>query len=305
MLRTLKELDPREAERVLADAVQSLLPQPHSVALQKVDPPVNRLLQELSEQIGVQLNDVSPSSRARLLEELVHHLSAPILTGPRRLRAKRRLGERGDLRPDQYQVRFQPDFAVCEARGIRRRHVENAIHQPDAIEHLPSVIPEEEKGISFFVKSVTESATSFLLLVQALRDGDALDVLTALRIYSSDVDLTSAATPLEVYQRFMERYGIEFTIGALGPAKYRLNEFIHYVGGGLPPEIETIDQSNRTLEGRVLWRLSRVMGTAYVVTAYVINAQPYLDDLKRHGVLVSPEYFEIAKRFDHSSGHTL
>ena len=117
MLNTLKDLKPDEAVQVIAGATQSFLPDP-GIADPPDENPIfqalhSSVLTEVRERLGISEAEESPETRTKLLECLTDEMTALILDDADIPAIKERLGQRGDLRPDQYTIKFEKDFHLC------------------------------------------------------------------------------------------------------------------------------------------------------------------------------------------------
>lgn len=303
MIRELKKYRPEEANRLLADVAQMLLPHPRGVAGAEVGDAHRRVLSLLAEKAGVQVGDTSQDATTRIFRELNREMAEAVLGPESRKAARERVGASGDLRPDLYEVKFRPEFALEETRGIRRRYVEDAIRAPSAIQHLPSAMIDDPVGTTLVLQHVSHtSAGDSILLVHALREGARLTIMKAWRVYLDDLASAAFSSPLELFFHFVNRYGVSFTLGPIGPTKMVLNQVVETPGSSRSPAILPIDDAPRGVEGISVVRSSRIVGVLYAVAVYSINCLKYFNDLKRHNDPISERYLEIEYRARTSLG---
>jgi hypothetical protein len=292
MLNTLKNLSIDDEERVLAALIQWFLPQPRDEEPETLPSDLKALqhsaLAEIQANLSIDPADQSAMTKAKILEFLAKEMSGPVVRGTRGEQAKRRLGQRGDLRPDFYKIEFGDSFHEAEKRGIRKSHVEDALRHPDEVQHLlPERIQKEGfPAVSLYAKNHGEqrSADQFTLLVQTTREGYTQRVDSTWRVYHSDVNLSQAHEPLDLLRAFVEVYGLYCRVGNSAPAKFFLYEAFPLTPGQRPTEILKIDVPQGVFfETSSLIRVSS-LGVIEVAIAYVIDMVRYMNDLRKHGV---------------------
>jgi len=296
MLSALQSYDPPEAERILAGLTQRFLPDPG------IDPPpaldieqvkvYEQVMGEIRQRLHLPATDESREAKTKVLQYLNTAMTELILRSANIPTIKARLGQRGDLRPDSYKVKFGDSFDNgAGKRGIRRAHVESALRAPDAVEHLlRELLPDAMyPAFSLYLKHQGETGVhAFSLLVMTQREGDTQSVETAWRVYHADVDLSQARSPLEVLRAFTEVYGMEFQVGDSPFAKFFLYSTVPwddktdttFIGGRGPME-------NRIFEQHVIVRVDKSSRLIVVSLAYAIDIGRYTNDLRRHGVHTS------------------
>ncbi|MEK8207015.1 hypothetical protein NST41_15580 [Paenibacillus sp. FSL L8-0696] len=106
--------------------------------------------------------------------------------------------------------------------GIRRNHAEKAISKSDAVE----VFEVDGLRVIFYTKWIETESDKYLLLVQANEDGKNISVNFAIKLYPELLDINlHGASPLEIFENFIEHYGAEFSIGNF-TGKYVLDKKI-------------------------------------------------------------------------------
>jgi hypothetical protein len=314
MLDTLRNLDDHDALMLLSSTVHSLLPDPGvgSRITDVLNAPAQsreQLLHELRHKLKLTDDDQSPVAQAKIFDTLSSEISKYALKNADLRQIRARLGNRGDLDPLSYEVEIPRLTEVgLSLRGIRASHIEEAIHMPDAVQHVNS--NRHEFLVSLFCKNVgIGSADAFTLLVVGLRKGYTLRVCDALRIYHSDVGLRGGDA-VGVLRAFLRTYGVTVQVGHLS-GLLLLDEVFPFSGGGaelrqtmrigekafgeLPSVTESFSASDRGHFCRdtefgsiVLSRHNPLLSVVEVAIAYAYNARKYREDLRRHGVPVPP-----------------
>lgn len=217
MLDTLRNLDDHDALILLSSTAHSLLPDP-GVGSRITDvlnaPATSReqLLHELRQKLNLREDDQSPRAQAEIFNKLSSEISRYALKNADVRQIKARLGARGDLNPSSYEIDIPSVLRdIAAARGIRPNHIEDALHAPDAVQHLSS--KRHSFLVSLFLKRVGSGRNAFTLFVLALRDGYTLRVRDALRVYHADVDMKRANEPVAVLRSFLNTYGLLIEIG--------------------------------------------------------------------------------------------
>src|SRR5262245_12536609 len=240
-LSVLKDQAPEEAAAVLAGVARSFLPDPGIESPPPLDAAQIRVreqvLNEVRNHLKLSAYDQSRQAQTKILDFLNKTMVDLILPPAKIPTVRARLGQRGDLRPELYQIKFGASFQDEEKRGIRRSHVVRAMQEPDAVEHLAPDWSSESPypAFSLYLKHQGEAGPNrFILLVQAVRKDDVQLVGPAWRVYLKEVDLSGADSPLDVLGAFVEVYGLKLSIGQSEPRKFFL-----YVSIPLEEENET------------------------------------------------------------------
>ncbi|HEV7858387.1 MAG TPA: hypothetical protein VGO91_07130 [Pyrinomonadaceae bacterium] len=277
----------------MANLTLGILPRPdipESMA-ESIDPRLGeKILNELRVHLRLKRNDNSPRALGKLYGALSEEMAKLALKGVDLNVVKARLGQQGSLSPSQYVIKFTVTFVrFGEKCGISRQQVESALRKPDAVEHLR---PEHfgfdlEKATSLFLKTqTTTSAPSGLyhLLILTDRHGYTLDVLNAWRVYPSDVDLSTATTPLDVFRAFVETFGTTFRIGDK-EKKLFMYEKLPIQTDEEMVKINTLQGVERLIQGQVVGQFNNEMFE--VVISYQIDYANYTESLRKHGLKVT------------------
>ena len=297
---------------LLSGTAQSLLPDPGvgtSVTALLNGPPQSKeaLLHELRHKLKLKEDDQSSYAKAEIFNALSSEITKYALKSADISAIKARLGARGDLPPDAYEIEIPPSVqANLVERCIRPNHIKDALRQPDAVQHLA----HERFGysVSLFLKHISYGEDALTLLVVAQRHGYKLYVGDALRIYRSEVE-TTLDEPLSVLRAFLKTYGLFTQIGNSLPAHLFLYEAVPFTGNlksatdairveGRPlskfkMSVE-VDKQRRTsvipesehIRGSGLARIDHRLSVVEVGIAYNFDGRRYNEDLRRHGVPV-------------------
>ena len=296
MLKSLQSLDYTVASRILSEVVQKLLPHPETQSTIESESGHSTLhslvLSEARERVNVNPEDDSKDAKTKLFAFLSNEISKLVLTTRERNEAIARLGERGDLNLELYKIVFTKEFDLQSHYGVRRNHVISTIRHPDSFEHL---LPERfdlegVKNISLFTSfhSLDHSDNNFILLVEAIRDRDQINVFSAWRIYPSDMDIRDTRSPLDILKAFVNAYGVEFTVGGdLHLHKFLLYEALPIKTGTAAHPLMIIPVHPDTrLHGNFFFRISP-LNVIEISMAYCINLSKYALDLRKHGVRIN------------------
>lgn len=226
--------------------------------------------------------------RSRAVELLVDVLKRSSLQDTRGKAAKEGLGEAGLLPTSQYSIRFNDLFTAFEALGERRSHVEQVMRAPHSVEHLSRNDETGNiEGNSLFARSIVPTkGKEFLQLVIAHRQGSLLSFAGAWRIYSELVDWDTTKSLLHVLEKFVERYGIDFSVANSEPLR-----FVDYRVFDLPPDFRTHPStavkfltSEMNKDHDLMANISLKVGAnrrLSIALGFVIDTSRYKEDLNR------------------------
>lgn len=289
MIEALRKHDPKEVQRILATLTSELLPNPGIYVKSEiaVDPELHsQLWSEIRRRVKVDPSDSSAGGRGKLFEFLFSEMSRIALPRSELESVKAKLSFRGELRSDLYDVQFHPGFNISEVHGVRRNHVLEAIRNANDVEHLNLL--DDELLVSLFVRIHNDlpNEDRFALLVLANRIGPYLEVSVGLRIYLSDVDLSSAQRPMDVLRCLVEKYGFVLTVGQV-TGKLIVNKTTT-IEGSLDPKkfIKVHALEGAKILGEVSFRRRKLLNSYGVAIAYALDQGKYAAELRKHGVQV-------------------
>jgi hypothetical protein len=293
VLDTLSGYEPSEALGVLSSLTFQLSPEPAlegETSKGKVNFASEDVVAEIRGRVGLAPDDYSDEARDKILSFISDQISEIVLSRTDEETVLNRLGDRGVLRPNLYEIIFPSPFKRFSERGIRQEHVRQALNYPDDVEHvLPEDMPFKGDGsFSLYVKHrhSPNPIDDFSLLVVSSRKGYQQRVDDAFRVYPSDVDVGSAKFPVDLLKALAEKYGLPLDVG-----NQRGKFFFLVVIDKVPEGGETFvigaplpSDSNIPYEARFMLRETEK--TIEVSMAYALDEVAYRSDLKKHGVQV-------------------
>ena len=237
-------------------------------------------------------DDKSSQAMAKIYSYLAREIERAALEGVDISEVKRRLGERGTLAPSLFKIEFTPQFVgTSQRQGVDRADVERTLEAPDRVDHIvPTGLGmQPDKATSLYVKLFPNRSTllnTFSLLVACQRVGYVQRVGQAWRVYHSDVDLSRTMTAVDVLRAFVDKYGIEITIGE------KKGKFFWYehvpIKSHTMTDIVKFDHS-KNLDMEVNFQRGLIItDTLEIVYAFAINNTVYQADLLRHGIKAKP-----------------
>lgn len=300
MLKSLRKLDRKTSERILSDLTTALLPNPgiEGVLPQSVyDPSVyESIKEEVYQLLKIDPTDLSSANQAKVFQFLAREMRSIALADADLNSIKWRVGQRGDLRPDLYEIEFSAGFANYEALGVRRNHAIDTIRDFDDVEE---VLPDRfQGGYVLFIKTHNKmnERDRFSLLVCARRKGDSLVVMTAWRIYHSDVDVSKARSLIDFLESFAESFGFRITLGNK-QGKFILHETVEVATTTRVDQIVHIHEahpaSSDTEESIIInyvIRKSDIKRLFEFGIVFALDAKKYLTSIRSHGVEASGRF---------------
>jgi hypothetical protein len=303
VLQTLSQLPVETQKDALASATKSLLPQPRETDQQSpaLIGPLElsqQVVNEIKDRLKIPLESDSPEAKAKVLAYISKLLSS-LLRGDDPSAVKGRLGQRGDLAPRDYKIIYPADFFnFQQGLAIRRNHVEEALSNPTAVQHLSSDIrdrsPDVFPNLSFYAKMhVDHRGAPFSLLVKTFRDKAVQHVYSAWRIYHADIAMPEAYSPLGIFEAFVFKYGEELLLGGKRMGKLLFYKVLPGVSFAEMDGMTAEQPGNPLLTVQLNWTTHKTSNTTYVTFAYSINLARYCADLMLHGIDVHPDKIRL------------
>lgn len=284
MLQTLKHHSPAEAAAILASLTLSLSPEVEERVAVPLDEQLrDRLLTEIYKKLHIGSAAHSESEKARLyrlLNREMSHAAVPIAHFDE---IKQRVGQRGDLRSDLYQISIPNNVRVkAKERSTTIPEIKDVLEHPDGVEHLlPEQFGVNGDAVSLYYAEgeTVKTGEIYFLLVLTIRTGYKQTVRDVVRFYESDVPIQDK-TPLALLRAFVEKYG---TVQQVGNRKEKLvlYEVIPIVGDLTDIVRGSFDQSSKEmiLSTTVVRKSEHEIEVAL---AYTIMERQYLADLQKH-----------------------
>jgi hypothetical protein len=294
VLESLNQYQSSKALGVLSELASSLIPEPlvegEHRAAESFSFKHEDVLLEIRRHIGLAQDDYSDEARDKILAFIAEQIKQIVLGRADEGAIKNRLADKGLLRPDLYEVTFEPNFGRVLERGIRRNHVHQALNYSDDTEHieLDNATFKDQGSASFYVKHYIdeeEASRNFSLLVVTNRKGYRQMVADAVRVYPADVDIADVSRPLDFFRAFVQKYGNFVEV-----CGYREKLFL-FASIEKPKVIHDdlwikADKPNGT-DPRLCVVYASTAKTIEIVIAYAIDENRYRVDLKKRGVNLS------------------
>ncbi len=242
-------------------------------------------------QARVNLDNLDSRGRTKLLN-IANETLISLAVGnvnPRDANAK--LGTLGILSPAKYAAKATPRLLeTLSLAGLTLKDARDAIHHPDAYQHLspPSDFGEDDTGRpSLFVRQLnrSEADPADWLFVIGLRTGSAINMYTALRMFGDDVRLDrDKSSPVDLLRAFAESFGLDFKIGGTPVGKFCVYKSVSGLDSNLQvlksSEGPEIDQYSISL----FVKLNPKMDRTEIALAFVADTAAYRRSLARHKV---------------------
>ncbi len=287
MLQTLRSYSTQEAAVILAGVTRQLLPEELTEPARELTPVDadirQRILGEVYRKLRLSAEDKSEESQARVINYIGKEMSNAALATSDLQEIEDRVGQQGNLRPDAYKVTLTSAREKdLRAYFITRVQIKNTVNHADDFQHLlPGLFGPTDSDVSLFIKRYDNESDPFTILVQAQRNGATLGVNKAYKIYHSDVDLDDALSPLEVLLAFIDKYGVNITVGD-ETSKFVMYKSIPRTG---EDEINVFSFPTNLEQGTKLasgFHFKLTESTIDVAVGYMINETKYLANLKKH-----------------------
>jgi hypothetical protein len=319
-LTALKDKDPKDVARLLSVVAGSLLPNPavsDVVNETGTDPEfVKIVLSEIRARLRVREGDRSIKTQSQIYAFLSQEISKATLSDEAASNVKTRLGNRGELHPSQYEVRFPGNtLEQLETIGERKNNIIEAITRPDKVVHFkPKYLSEDrDPRITISSKFIAPRRVDdeFILLVFCIRSGYVQHVRSALRVYRTDVNLNNTENLLDVITEFTNSFGVTSRIGHK-VFKLMLNETITFDQSlsrfnPIGRYVKVVDLPKGHTFGSVFaggeTNITSPSGgtVAEVVLSFAFDLTKYMTALRRHHVDIKPDAEERLAKLRHDS----
>lgn len=245
------------------------------------------ILREIGRNLRIDPQDDSLETRARIFEVLNRELRRLALENSQIPAVRHRLGYQGYLPINEYEIRFANEFHdLCEPLGITRREALDAIKNANHVQHF---LPEEfghttRNAVSLFLKS-RNGTDPYSLVVDTFRDGAAIGVHYAVRVYHSDIDCPHAQTGVDYLEAFTRKFGFQVTVGNTA-SRFIIYKKVPIEPGVSRHQLVKIEHPPRhVFDSRVSFRRS---GDVWeFALAYAVNVVDYARSLRSHGVRIT------------------
>jgi hypothetical protein len=293
MLKTLQKRSRDERQQLVARLAASLLPNPDidDDQLAMSPEPFDAMLAEIKQELNIHPADDPSKARLRLYDYLTRLMARLVLPNDEISEVRSRVGERGALPPQFYDIRYTENFEKSAKHAVSKHQIVETLKDPDYYDHLYP--PEGGKQMSLFAKIQRPvKADPYTLLVLSERKGAIQTVYNAWPVFPPEADHKAVTSAMDILKRLVDTYGMEFTI--LGfPTKLLIGEVIHasegmligYSDGSidLGPKAFDVKGLGPGEEMRSVVVLKIEGDEVNVALAFAINMDKYYADLRRHG----------------------
>jgi hypothetical protein len=285
MLKTLSNIEPHIAQRALSEITKKFIPSPTE---HKEDPHNSlhdAILSEIIEILKIHGEPTELNNSQKIIAFLLNEMNSLVLNERKIKNARERLGERGDLALTLYEFKFGDDTSKFKSRGIEKSEILKTVKNPDRFTHLlrGQEIDEGKAPISIYVRSFRFRQENIFLLVETKRKGDVQLISTAWKIFPKDIGMDlSDDNALSILKRFVDYYGIEFSIGNSYRRKFYLYETVP-MNNNRGTNILNFNAGNIDFESSFVLRVSP-LSLIEISMAYIINTTKYYKDLRSRGM---------------------
>jgi len=214
VLQSLATMDSAQAEAVLCRAIDYFLPSPtETVAL---DPLAQRVVDEAR----------AAATEERGAERILGDLLAEYVLPPAdEEEAKARIGARGELRWDLYELSFA--FGKAQVKNsVTVAEARSALRNPQIVEHIYADhgdLPEPKRQSATLAASLVQDddAGEHWIVFPMMRDGAGLRVMGAWRIFPDLLVGLKQLTLRGLMERFAERFAVRHAL-VVGAAPRKL-----------------------------------------------------------------------------------
>jgi len=290
MLDALKSLDNKQKEGILSKMALRLMPSPNDdgQVLAQEEELYKNVLEEIRKRTRLSSGDNSNKARTKIIHYLSEELSRLIFLESDISETKSRIGQKGNLRPDQYDVEFSKSFIESFVKlGIPKRLAERTVHYPDSVEHFD---PQKEgvEGASLYLKYIPTSrqVSDYYLLVSSIRSGNVQLVDSAWVVFPSEVNINDGSSPLDVLKSFVSVYGVDFVFAG-HKARFMFYRRIPVDAWSIRAkrigDFLTIEKS----EHQYIWSMEVARfydpPSLMVTIGFCVDGNKYVSDLRNHG----------------------
>jgi hypothetical protein len=290
-LASLSNLAPEKVYAVLSEAASMEMPKIEDIG-PAYPKEVAAVFDEIRDNLKIRHNDISARAQS-LIRDALSRIIVERVTSPEAIaKALERAGQAGRLPTHAYKVEFPLDFLdQFRLLGVDRAIIEAAVRNADHVEHLwtDSDTEEDQKTYSLFLKSGLyrkKTGSNHTLLVQTGRRATALVVQAAWWILPNELDLTEAATPLEILQEFVKRYGVTIEIAGERDRFILEKKLLKTPGQAtFQYQLKFVMQPNFPWFASVSHRTRPEWSHAIVGIAYAINLSAYRMNLLMNNII--------------------
>ncbi|WP_457282861.1 hypothetical protein [Polaromonas sp. P5_D5] len=220
MISTVANFAPSVAAGILARAafaIEDLVNPASAYRLPGESSIREAIFQEVRSSLGVARDDETPATLEKISDVIDKELDVLSATKDSDSVLKE-LAAKGEIPSDLYEVSIIPNVREIYAEKwyAEQDLIITTIRESDQEQHFGPESDEDKLAlISLFSKTYSEKIphNSFTMLVAAKRDGMALQVHQAWRIYEDEVKTKDAKDLIDLLRRFSNVFGVEFEVG--------------------------------------------------------------------------------------------
>lgn len=300
----LDKLERRQAEQLLSAMARRLLPDPGiAPPVMDIDEQLYSTLEaEARRALNLSAKDASEEARGKLLRLVADEITRLTLSKEQEASVKNRLGSRGDLRLNQYRLKFPQWFDEIDGRqGVRTvQATTNALRSVDEIEKITGSKTADggEQTIALALKRMGKryDVDKYVYLAEIIFHNTQIDVEHCWKIYNKDIDLLSDDSPLTTLEKFVSVFGLDFSIFGRPFTKLIIHDLMPATDEmmGLKPSRRPTPLQSRDfrflLDAPVPIQLcsnARVSsaGVLELALIYAVNMNKYADAMKKRGII--------------------
>lgn len=286
-LSTVKKLDKRTRAGILAQVSRKFLPTFENFSLDSQASVGRGVVDEINKKFSSPVQGISDLKLDIVRKVLLNEIRASVVDGTQIKSVRERVGQKGLLRTDLYDIRFNQSFIETNVGlGVSKDLVTKTIGKPLAIDHL---FPEKEgltqvDSHSIFT-AMHPSIGGCVVLVLTVRKLATLFVDGGWLMFLEDLNLHDVPTPLELLKAFAEHYGADLKNDE-GTCKFIFQKsFPMQVGQSEQIFLEVVRLDNESIDTRLSF--STTHAQFQIALAFTIRLFKYVGDLKRHSVSIT------------------
>lgn len=285
-LATVRKLDKHTRAGILAHVAQKYLPTFEDFSPYADDANEVQVIDEINRKFNASRGDI-PTSKLEVVQRmLLNELRASVVDHTQIKNVRERVGQKGLLRTDLYDIRFSQSFLDLNVTmGVSKDLVINTIHKPLAVEHI---FPEKEGLTQVDSHSIFTGLhprhENCVVVILAIRKFATLTVDGAWLMFLSDMHLFEPQSPVQMLKAFACHYGVPLKVEQEESHFIYQSSFAIESGNG-SVEVQTINPAGLTIDAR--FSFSTSWGQVQIALAFAIRLVDYIADLKKHGVRIT------------------
>lgn len=285
-LATVKKLDKHTRAGVLADVSRRYLPSVDDLSFTLGRGDEDRVVDEISSKFSGAFRGRDEAYLPLVHRMLFNELRASVYGNSEIKNVRERVGQKGLLRTDLYDIKFNESFLSRSAKmGVSKDIATQIISHPLAVEHI---FPEKEgltqvDSHSLFT-GFHPSYPGSLVVVLAIRKLATLSVNGAWLMFLEDMNLAEPLPPVAMLKAFANFYGVMLRAGE-SESRFIYQTSVPMKIGEQQFVIEWTNPTGGAIDTR--FSFAAGMGQANIALAFAIEVERYLADLKKRKVRIT------------------